>query len=177
MTPCRQVEVYRHFGTVYCLHLQGRICGKQSSFASCLLSISSTMKMEVIRCSETTVSFYLTTRRHIPEDAGAQVVEMRYVSWATCRLLYSAFLFRCRALERVQIKQKRIPILWTWHTQPVVLRMGYLYLGHLLPPKKINLANTYLCSENWFSCHHGRAPRLFLRAGGGRPPEKFDSKL
>jgi hypothetical protein len=80
---------FRRFRGTYCLHLQGRRASqashqeetsrKKSSLwrqcvrrsISCLLLVSVayclTLKMEAVRSSDTSVNFYRTTRRHIPE--------------------------------------------------------------------------------------------------------------
>jgi hypothetical protein len=72
---CRS-SVNRRFGGIYCLHLQGRrICERGSSVSSLQppahagspLADSSTLKMEAIRSSETSVDAG-STQRHIPED-------------------------------------------------------------------------------------------------------------
>jgi hypothetical protein len=62
MTPCSPLSFDRRFGETYRLHL-----------ATCLFAgfselISSTLKMEAIYSSETSVETQWTTRRYIPED-------------------------------------------------------------------------------------------------------------
>jgi hypothetical protein len=56
----------RCFGGTYSLHLQGR--RNRFSKPASKHPISSTLKMEVICSSETSVEIQRTTRRHIPED-------------------------------------------------------------------------------------------------------------
>jgi hypothetical protein len=64
MTPCSLLSCNRRFGGTYRLH------------SACLLVlaeiISSTLKMEAIPSSETSVVTQQTTRRHIPEDDTLQ---------------------------------------------------------------------------------------------------------
>jgi hypothetical protein len=71
VTPCSLLSCNRRFGGIYRLHLQGRI-NKFSLPPACLLVlaeiISSTLTMEAICSSETSVATQQTTRRHIPED-------------------------------------------------------------------------------------------------------------
>jgi hypothetical protein len=74
MTPCSPLHVSRRFGGTYRLHLQGRR-NKFSKKPACHLlarwfaePVSSTLKMEAICSSETSVETQRTTRRHIPED-------------------------------------------------------------------------------------------------------------
>jgi hypothetical protein len=54
VTPCSLVQVYRRFRGICCLHHQG------------VLLIA--LMMEAAGTSETSVNFYQTTRRNIPED-------------------------------------------------------------------------------------------------------------
>jgi hypothetical protein len=75
ITPCSPLSVNRRFGGTYRLHLQG-LKNKLSNHSAChLLSrwflaevIFSTLKMEAICSSETSVDTQLTTRRYFPED-------------------------------------------------------------------------------------------------------------
>jgi hypothetical protein len=73
--PCRSY-VNRHFGGTYCLHLQGRKIRERgalgyrlqpSAHAGSSLADFSTLKMEAIRSSETSV-YTRSTRHYIPED-------------------------------------------------------------------------------------------------------------
>jgi hypothetical protein len=67
MTPHSPLSFNRCFGGTYRLHLQ----------AACLLvaePISSTLKMEAICSSETSVETQRNTRRHIPEDDALQLL-------------------------------------------------------------------------------------------------------
>jgi hypothetical protein len=50
VAPCSLVDIYRRFRGVYCLHHQGDLM------------------MEAVITSETSIIFYETTRRNIPED-------------------------------------------------------------------------------------------------------------
>jgi hypothetical protein len=52
IAPCSLVETGRHFRDVYCLHHQGD-------------------EMMVVSTSETSVNFYQTTLRNIPEEASS----------------------------------------------------------------------------------------------------------
>jgi hypothetical protein len=77
ITPCSPLKVNQHFGGTYSLQLQGRRIslarnqrgsGWQAKPASTLVSCSaysSTLKMEVICYSETSVDFQRTTQRYI----------------------------------------------------------------------------------------------------------------
>jgi hypothetical protein len=76
MTKCSFVKINLCFGGMHCLHLQGRwgkqaTSSKQQSVAACLflefayLVYSSTLKMEAIRYSETSLK---TTWRQIATD-------------------------------------------------------------------------------------------------------------
>jgi hypothetical protein len=79
ITPCSPLKVNRRFGGTYRLNLQGRRMSRarnqrESRYkagAFTLVSCStyySTLKMEAIRSSETSVDFQRTTLRYIPED-------------------------------------------------------------------------------------------------------------
>jgi hypothetical protein len=77
MTPCSPLGFNRRFGGTYRLHLQGQrnrfskpASKHVESRAFCWFAepISSTLKMEAICSSETSVQTQRTTRRHIPED-------------------------------------------------------------------------------------------------------------
>jgi hypothetical protein len=77
ITPGSPLKVNRRFGGTYRLHLQGRRISrsrKQQSLPPALKLVScsaysSTLKMEAICCSETSVYFQRTTRRHAPGDS------------------------------------------------------------------------------------------------------------
>jgi hypothetical protein len=78
MTLYSPLSFNRRFGGTYRLHLQGRR-NRFSKPATCHLfarwfaeRISSTLKMEAISSSETSVETQQTTRRHIPEDDTLQ---------------------------------------------------------------------------------------------------------
>jgi hypothetical protein len=58
------VKVSRRFRGTYCLHLQQSSTCCLLLLVSCL-TYSSTLKMEAVHCSETSVDFHRTTRRHI----------------------------------------------------------------------------------------------------------------
>jgi hypothetical protein len=75
VAPCRSY-VNRRFGGKYRLHLQGRKIGERGNSVRCLqlsahagssLADFSTLKMEAIRSSETSVHIR-SARRRIPED-------------------------------------------------------------------------------------------------------------
>jgi hypothetical protein len=68
--PSTLVEFRRRSGRTYCLHLRGRkVCWEAKLFAA-YLAFSSTLRMEVVRSSETSVNFYQIRRRHIPENSS-----------------------------------------------------------------------------------------------------------
>jgi hypothetical protein len=81
MTPCSPLSFKRRFGGTYRLHLQGGI-NKFSLPPACLLVfavlIYSTLKMEAICSSETSIETQRTTRRHIPEDDTLQISYLLY---------------------------------------------------------------------------------------------------
>jgi hypothetical protein len=68
VAPCRS-GVNRRFGGTYRLHLHQSAFNVSHGRFACGLSCNfpSTLKMEAIRSSETSVNT-LSTRRHIPED-------------------------------------------------------------------------------------------------------------
>jgi hypothetical protein len=81
VTPCSLLRCNRRFGGTYRLHLQGRRKNFQQEPACHLLTcwfllkmFSSTLKMEAICSSETSVASQQTTRRHIPEDDTLQSI-------------------------------------------------------------------------------------------------------
>jgi hypothetical protein len=69
VTPCSPLKVNGLFWGTYRLHLQGRTLFLPPAFTpvSCS-SYSSTLKMEVICSSKTSVDFQRITRRYIPGD-------------------------------------------------------------------------------------------------------------
>jgi hypothetical protein len=72
VAPCRSSGLSRRFGGTYRLHLKGRKIRERSlqppAHAGSSLADFSTLKMEAIRSSETSVKSTSSTRRHIPED-------------------------------------------------------------------------------------------------------------
>jgi hypothetical protein len=84
ITPCILLKVIRRFGGTYRLYLQGRTISRarnqresrwQAERASRLRcsAYSSTLKMEAICSSETSIDFQRTARRYIPEDSTLRV--------------------------------------------------------------------------------------------------------
>jgi hypothetical protein len=61
IAPCSHVKTYRRFVDAYCLHHQG-------DFTSVIA-----LMMEAVRASETSIYFYDTARRHIPEGCHLQI--------------------------------------------------------------------------------------------------------
>jgi hypothetical protein len=78
MTPCSPLSFNRRFGGTCRLHVQGRRKRFRKPASRRVASywfaepISSTLKMEAICFSETSVETQRTTRRHIPEDDNLQ---------------------------------------------------------------------------------------------------------
>jgi hypothetical protein len=85
VSPCSPIVIHRRFGGTYCLHLQGLLenqATNQKEAGSkgaplCFLLVSHlpyslTLKMEAIRSFETSVTFYGTARRFIPEDGAVR---------------------------------------------------------------------------------------------------------
>jgi hypothetical protein len=74
----RSVQVHRRFGVSHCLHLQGRmskeLSNHQVSKQAACWSYNFNLEMEAVRSSETSVNFYQTIRRHIPEDSSLNTV-------------------------------------------------------------------------------------------------------
>jgi hypothetical protein len=90
VTQCSQVEVHRGFGKTHCLHLQRQRVNQRSRKAvvavyllvvSCL-AYSSTLMMEDVRSSESSVNFYQSTRSHIPEIVFFMVIGVRILNTA-----------------------------------------------------------------------------------------------
>jgi hypothetical protein len=78
VTPCSLVKIHRSFGSMYCLHLQGRWVNQRSKqqqgrlFSACILLAwlnSSTLKTEAAYSIETSVNYYWSTLRHILEHS------------------------------------------------------------------------------------------------------------
>jgi hypothetical protein len=80
ITPCSPLKFNRRFGGKYRLYLRGRRISRarnqreRTRLATCFhvgffLSLSSSLKMETICSSETSVVFQRTTRRYIPVDS------------------------------------------------------------------------------------------------------------
>jgi hypothetical protein len=86
ITSCSSLKVNRHFGGTYYLHLQGQrisqeISTNETLFVTCFmlvscLAYSSTLKMEVICSSETSVDFQRITWRYIPEESRNSAVRI-----------------------------------------------------------------------------------------------------
>jgi hypothetical protein len=78
ITPCSTLKVNRRFGATYRLHLQGRrisraeLCLPAAFLLVSCSSYSSTLKMEAICSSVTSVDFQRITRRYISEDSDLQ---------------------------------------------------------------------------------------------------------
>jgi hypothetical protein len=68
MTPCI-CRLYRHFGDLYCLHLQKKSAISQEALAASIIRAMIALIMEAARTSEILVNFYQTTRRYNPEDS------------------------------------------------------------------------------------------------------------
>jgi hypothetical protein len=79
--PCSLLKVNRRFGRTYRLHLQGRrirqareeLCLPYAFTVLSCSAYSSTLKMEAICSSETSVGFQRTTWRYIPEDSTLHI--------------------------------------------------------------------------------------------------------
>jgi hypothetical protein len=84
LTPCNPLKVHRRFGGTYRLHLQGwkitrarnhceNMWQAENFFdAGFFPSLFSTLKIEAIYSSETSVDFQRTTWRYISEDSTLQ---------------------------------------------------------------------------------------------------------
>jgi hypothetical protein len=70
MTPCSSLKVSWRFWGTYNLHLQGRNINEHIQAWNKILysDYYSTLMMEFLCFSETSINFQLATRRHIPED-------------------------------------------------------------------------------------------------------------
>jgi hypothetical protein len=80
ITLCIPLKVNRRFGATYRLHVQGQRISRAARHqresrwqAEPCLAFTSTLNMEVICSSETSVDFQQTTRRYIPEVRTLQV--------------------------------------------------------------------------------------------------------
>jgi hypothetical protein len=78
ITLCSPLNLNQRFEGIYCLHLHGRRISRARNLSLLCLPLaftlvtcsiySSTLKMEAIYFSETSVDIQRTTRRYIPED-------------------------------------------------------------------------------------------------------------
>jgi hypothetical protein len=68
LTPCSPVKANGCFGGTCRLHLQGRARNQACFMLVSRLAYSSTLKMEAICSSETSVDVHRNARRYIPED-------------------------------------------------------------------------------------------------------------
>jgi hypothetical protein len=85
VTPCITVEAHRCFGGTYCPHLHCRRVSQASNHAEAdmnqslglvtCLAYSSTLKMEAVCCSETSVNFCWTSWCHITEYSTLKMNE------------------------------------------------------------------------------------------------------
>jgi hypothetical protein len=69
VTPCSRVEVYRRFRWTSCLHLWGRSISQVYVLVVAWLAYSSIL-MEVVRSSETSMNLCRTTQCPIPGDGN-----------------------------------------------------------------------------------------------------------
>jgi hypothetical protein len=69
ITPCSPLQVNRHFGGTYRLHL---FCLPSAFTLVSCSAYSSTLKIEAICSSETSVHFHRTIRRYVLEDSNVQ---------------------------------------------------------------------------------------------------------
>jgi hypothetical protein len=86
-TRCSPLKVNRSFGGTYRLHLHGRISGARyqheskpsfpPAFTLVSCSFHSTLKMEVICSSETSVDFQLTSWSYIQEESTLIITAVR----------------------------------------------------------------------------------------------------
>jgi hypothetical protein len=75
ITPCSLLKVNRHFGGTYRLHLQDQQSLPPAFMLASCSAYSSTLKMEAIYSSETSVDFQRIIRRYIPEDGTLHSLE------------------------------------------------------------------------------------------------------
>jgi hypothetical protein len=95
LTPCSPLNVNRRFGGTYRLHLQGRKISSACHLLSrCFFcsTYSSTLKMEAICSSETSVDSQRTKRRYIPEDSTLHNRRCENPR-CFCIYLFSRFIF------------------------------------------------------------------------------------
>jgi hypothetical protein len=80
VSPRSPAEAHRRFGTMYCPQIHGgRQPSSQLKASSCLLlGLLSTLKMEAVHCSETSLNFYRTTQNHISGNT-VTVVRTSYI--------------------------------------------------------------------------------------------------
>jgi hypothetical protein len=75
ITPCSLLKVYRRFGGICRLHLQGQVYAEQQ-ISMKAGAYTFTLKMEATYSPETSVHFKRTRRRHIPEDKTLMPVNL-----------------------------------------------------------------------------------------------------
>jgi hypothetical protein len=159
ITPCSPLRVNWRFRNTHRLHLQGRRISQAKNQhksrwqASMLLSCSaysSTLKMEAICSSETSVHFQQTTRRYIPEDSTLHnhcCENLKSYKWDFCWQVESCY---SGASQRILIHHPHSP-----SVSPILhLTLQLLWLDYML------------CSVRW------GVPDGMLRkwSGGNRPP-------
>jgi hypothetical protein len=69
ITRCSPMKLNRRFRATYCFHIQSRLRLVPAFTLICCWTYYSTLKMEAICSSETSVHFPRTTLRYIPEDS------------------------------------------------------------------------------------------------------------
>jgi hypothetical protein len=84
VTPCDPVQLQRRFGEIYCLRRSVRRIAEATKQAT----YSLTLKKERVFSSETSVSFYQTTQRKIPQNGT----------------LYSQYIRRCVSGKYLLVK-------------------------------------------------------------------------
>jgi hypothetical protein len=113
VTPCSLLRCKRRFGGTYRLHLQGRRNFQQEPachLLTCwsLLKFSSTLKMEAICSTETSVDFQQTTRRHIPEHDTLQYIVKFDLYVMEILQLYTLIMYQLPITIKYEIQ--RIPL-------------------------------------------------------------------
>jgi hypothetical protein len=115
ITPCSPLKVSRHFGGTYRLHLQSRRISRGRNqhqvaptftLVSCS-AYSSTLKMEAICSSETSVYFQRTTRRYIPDDSTLPYCSSPGISCATNRWIAIRLLRKTSIGKLILRKRQR----------------------------------------------------------------------